>query len=116
MDCTKAYALAYLRDIDVNDEVVTYLLAIDETLTPFAGRFLVHGGGDLDGREGAWEGAIVVIEFPDRSAAVAWYESAAYQRILPLRVRNTHSVAVIVDGVPTGYTARDGLPPAAPSP
>lgn len=54
---------------------------IDDTFKPFGGEFIVHGG-DLDVREGHWDGALVIIRFPDRDSAVRWYESAHYQRIL----------------------------------
>ncbi len=105
---TPAYALAYLREVDFGEDIVEYLQRIDETLAPFGGRFLVHGG-ELVPVEGSWDGDIVVIAFPDRSAAVEWYESPGYQTILGLRTRNSSSIAAIVDGVPTGYRAVDGL-------
>ena len=38
-----------------------------------------------------------------------WYESPGYQAILPLRTENTESIATLVDGVPAGYQATDGL-------
>ena len=105
---TPAYALAYLQDVRFNDEIVDYLQRIDETLAPFGGRFLVHGGR-LTPAEGTWDGDLVVIAFPDLTAATDWYESPAYQEILPLRVDNSTSIAAIVEGVPTGYRAVDGL-------
>ncbi len=101
-----AYAIASLRSVDVNDEIVDYLQRIDATLTPFDGRFLVHGAmpevvdGDLPG-------AVVVIAFPDLEAAHAWYASSAYQAILPLRLRNSTGGAVVVDGAPDDYRAAD---------
>jgi uncharacterized protein (DUF1330 family) len=87
---------------------VEYLQRIDETLAPFGGRFLVHGG-TMTPLEGSWDGDLVVIAIPDRSAATARYESPAYQAILELRTRNSHSIAAVVQGVPTGYPAVDGL-------
>jgi len=48
---------------------------------------------------------VVVLEFPDRDAFRAWYDSPAYQEILPLRTRNSDGVTLIVDGVPEGYRA-----------
>ncbi len=105
---TPAYALAYLRDIDFGPELVDYLERIDRSLEPFNARFLVHGG-EVQPLEGEWDGELVVIEFPDREAAQEWYLSPAYQQILPLRLQHTRSMAAIVDGVPAGYTARQGL-------
>ena len=103
-----AYAVAYLREVELGEDIVDYLQRIDETLAPFGGRFLVHGG-TITPLEGMWDGDLVVIAFPDRSAATAWYESPAYQGIIELRTRNSHSIAAVVDGVPTGYRAVDGL-------
>lgn len=105
---TSAYAIAYLRDVELGDAIIDYLSGIDATLAPFGGRFLVHGG-EIHGVEGEWDGDVIVIEFPDHESAVRWYESPAYQAILPLRTGHSNGIAAIVDGVPTGYQATDGL-------
>ena len=99
-----AYAVAHLRSVDQNAEVAEYLLRIDATLEPFGGRFLVHGTLP-EVLEDAFPGVLVVIAFPDRDAAHAWYASPAYQDILPLRTRNSDGTAFVVDGVPDGYRA-----------
>lgn len=103
-----AYAIAHLRDVDVNAEIVDYIKRIDETLVPFGGRFLIHGVTP-EVMEGPWEGDLVVIAFPDIDAARNWYASPGYQAILPLRTRNSHSAAIILDGVPESYKATDFL-------
>ncbi|MFC7548652.1 DUF1330 domain-containing protein [Plantactinospora sp. GCM10030261] len=98
------YAIAHLRTPTGNDEVFEYLERIQATLDPFNGRFLVHGG-TVDVLEGTWPGTIVIIEFPDTDSAHAWYDSAEYQTILPLRTGNIEGEAVIVAGVEPGYDA-----------
>lgn len=103
-----AYALAYLRHVDVNADVVSYIEIIDETLAPYGGRFLVHGGR-LIGLEGEWDGDIVVIQFPSVEDATGWYESPGYQAILALRTDNSESIACVVEGLPEGYRASDKL-------
>lgn len=103
-----AYAFAYLRDVDLNEEVVDYIQRIEATMAPYDGRFIVHGGR-LVPAEGEWDGDVVVIAFPSLGAARAWYDSPAYQEILPLRTQNSRSVAAIVEGVPAGYRATDKL-------
>lgn len=103
-----AYAIAHLRDVDVNAEIVDYIKLIDETLVPFGGRFLIHGVTP-EVMEEPWEGDLVVIAFPDIDAARNWYVSPGYQAILPLRTRNSCSAALIIDGVPDGYRATDFL-------
>lgn len=103
-----AYAIAHLRDVDRNAEIVDYILRIDETLAPFGGRFLVHGA-TAEVIEEPWEGDLVIIAFPDLAAARAWYASPEYQEILPLRTNNSRSAAIIVEGAPEGYRATDFL-------
>lgn len=97
-----AYAIAHLRTPQVNADVVEYLERIQSTLDPFGGRFLVHGAL-VEEIEGTWPGTIVIIEFPDHAAARTWYDSPAYQAILPLRTDNIDGEAIIVDGVGAGY-------------
>jgi uncharacterized protein (DUF1330 family) len=64
----------------------------------YGGRFLVKGGpqsvleGDAPERH-------VIIEFPDRQAALDWYNSADYRAILPLAQSASRRDIVIVDGV-----------------
>ncbi|WP_235734341.1 DUF1330 domain-containing protein [Nocardioides alcanivorans] len=113
----KAYAFAYLTDVDFNDEIIDYLRRIDDTLAPFGGRFLVHGG-KISRTEGTRTGDVIIIEFPDAQAGNAWYDSPAYQAILPLRTENSQGIVALVEGVPTGYRALDKLAaqlPDAPS-
>jgi uncharacterized protein (DUF1330 family) len=98
-----AYAVSYLRDVVFGDDIIGYLRETDATLKPFGGEFIVHGG-HIEAVEGEWDGDLVIIRFPDRRSAIAWYESAEYQRILPLRVQNSRSMAAIVDGVKSGHT------------
>lgn len=103
-----AYAIAHLRDVELNAGIADYIGRIDATLAPFGGLFLIHGATP-EVMEGPWEGDLVVIAFPHRDAARAWYASPAYQAILPLRTNNSRSAAIIVDGVPDGYRAADFL-------
>lgn len=98
-----AYAVAHLHNPNPsNPEIGEYLRRIQGTLNPYGGRFLIHGG-DVEVVEGKWPGALVVIEFPDREKVRAWYNSGAYQDILPLRTRNIDGDVIFADGVPDGY-------------
>ncbi|MER7545295.1 DUF1330 domain-containing protein [Actinomadura sp.] len=100
-----AYALAHLRpQPPLHEDVFTYMERIQDTMDPFGGRFLVHGTAP-DVIEGPLEGAYVLIEFPDMDKARAWYESDAYQAILPMRTDNIDGTAVLLQGVPPGYDA-----------
>lgn len=99
-----AYAMAYLRSVDLNAEIAEYILRIDDTLTPFAGRFLVHGS-EPEVLDGELPGVVVGIEFPDIDAARAWYASDGYQQIADLRINNSDSAAFVVEGVDEDYRA-----------
>lgn len=107
---TKAYAIAYLNDVDFGEAIIEYIEKIDATMAPYGGHFLVHGG-TITPAEGEWTGDIVIIEFPDAQAATDWYASPGYQEILPLRTENSRSIAALVEGVPDGYRAVDKLAP-----
>ena len=99
-----AYALAHLRTPQINDEVLEYIERIQGTMDPYGGRFLVHGA-TVEVREGDWPGTVVILEFPDVDTARAWYESPAYQQILPLRTAHIDGDTIIVDGVAPAYSA-----------
>jgi uncharacterized protein (DUF1330 family) len=78
-------------DVEVHDPVgyKPYTEQVPHTLAPFGGRFIVRGG-DYETREGHWlPKRIVVLEFPGMDEARAWYDSPAYQAILP--IRQSHS-------------------------
>lgn len=103
-----AYAIGHLRDVAMGPEIVEYLRRIDETLAPFEGRFIIHGG-PVERLEGAWSGDLIVIEFPDKERARAWYASPAYRRILPLRMDNSKGDVILIDGVSRDHKATDIL-------
>jgi uncharacterized protein (DUF1330 family) len=108
----KGYAIGILEDVRMGPQIVEYLERIDSTLAPFGGRFIVHGG-PADAREGTNPGVMIVIEFPDRAHATQWYDSDAYQMILPLRTNNSVSTVLLIDGVDDDHRATDVLAGAA---
>ena len=81
-----AYAVAHLREVKFGPEIAEYLRRIDETLVPFQGRFLIHGGR-AHVLEGVWHGDLIVIEFPSLARARAWYESPGYRATAMLAKR-----------------------------
>lgn len=113
-DAVPAYAIGHLRSVQATDSIIKYLEQIDSTLEPFEGRFLVHGASPTV-LEGQWIGDLIVIGFPDRARAEAWYHSAAYQRILELRTSSSEGEILIIDGVTADHRATDILRVANPS-
>ena len=103
-----AYAVAHMRQVTMGPPIVEYLERIDATLAPFDGRFVVHGG-QVEVVEGTWPGHLIVIEFPDRARAHAWYHSAAYQQIVALRTDNSRSDVIVAEGIGSDHRATDVL-------
>lgn len=104
----KAYAVAIIRETQFNDDVANYLRRIDETLLPFSGKYIVHGG-PYHPLEGEWVGDMVMIEFPSMEKATGWYQSEAYSAIRALRTANTRGDVMLVQGVPEGHQGADIL-------
>lgn len=103
-----AYAIGHLEQVNMGPAIVEYLRNIDATLAPYDGRFLIHGGR-ADVMEGSFQGDLIVIEFPDIGRARDWYNSPAYQQILPLRRDNASGHVFLLDGVPDDHEATDVL-------
>jgi uncharacterized protein (DUF1330 family) len=103
-----AYAVADLHKVEMGPAIVGYLEKIDATLAPFGGRYIIHGGRKTV-LEGDWPGDIIVIAFPDRAAAAAWYDSPAYRAIKNLRTDHSEGDVVLVDGVGADHRATDVL-------
>ncbi|MFJ6759661.1 MULTISPECIES: DUF1330 domain-containing protein [unclassified Streptomyces] len=99
-----AYAIAHIRPETMNEDILRYIEEIQSTMTPFGGRFLVHGA-EVEVLEGPFPGTVVMLAFPDIEQARAWYASPAYQAILPLRTDHIAGEVILVEGVPAGYDA-----------
>ncbi|MCF3179680.1 DUF1330 domain-containing protein [Streptomyces polychromogenes] len=97
-----AYGFAHLRSRRNHSDVVEYLKRIQATLTPFAGRFVIHGP-PAEIVEGTWPGSMVLIEFPSLAEARAWYDSAAYRAILRLRTDHIEGDLLLIEGVGPNY-------------
>jgi uncharacterized protein (DUF1330 family) len=100
------YLINHLRiPADVpNQEGLEYLEKVEATFQAYGGKWLVLGQHD-EVLEGAWPGSVVLMEFPDRDAANAWYHSPAYQGILHLRTHNVVSDLILVDQVAPNFTS-----------
>lgn len=97
-----AYIVGHVSNVQVGDKIKEYLRRIDATLSPFGARWIIHDS-QPEVVEGNWDGALVVIEFPDLDQAHQWYHSKAYQEILHLRTDVSDGTAVVASGVAQGY-------------
>lgn len=92
-----AYMIARITLTDPED-YVAYASQTAALAERFGGRFLVKGGA-MTQLEGEGPDRHVVVEFPDRATAEAWYASDEYQAILPIALRASRRDLVIVEGV-----------------
>jgi uncharacterized protein (DUF1330 family) len=93
-----AYVIA---QVEVTDPTVfeQYRREVPATLAAFGGRFIVRGGAS-ETLEGDWQPKrLVIIEFPDRAAATAWWGSQAYAAPKALRQQSAHTQLLVVEGV-----------------
>lgn len=66
------------------EKLGTYSAIAAETLIPFGGKFIAKSTIETLHGESAFN-TKVVIQFPDHDSAVNWYNSDAYQQIIPTR-------------------------------
>ncbi len=80
----KAYVIGHVSVID-DEKWAQYRAAVPSTLAPWGGELVLRGKIEkvLAGAHG--HQYTVVIAFPSTSAVNNWYESNAYQALIPLR-------------------------------
>ena len=93
---------AYLIvDVEVTNpaDFEEYRQGVPATLDRYGGQYIVRGGR-TETLEGSWEPKrIVVLEFPDRAAAKAWWSSPEYAELKALRQSSARTELVLVDGI-----------------
>ncbi|HEY9021552.1 MAG TPA: DUF1330 domain-containing protein [Paracoccaceae bacterium] len=92
-----AYIIARIEVTDLED-YKTYASQTVALAEEAGGTFLVKGG-PMTQVEGSGPDRHVVISFPTREQALAWYHSPEYQAILPIALRSSTRDLVIVDGI-----------------
>lgn len=87
-------------NIDVTDPAgfALYRDAVPPVIAKHGGRYVVRGGETrrLEGEQ-EWH-RVVVLEFPSRQAAEAFYADPDYAPLLAMRLAASHSDMVLVDG------------------
>ena len=92
-----AYVIARIA-VTNPDDYAAYAAQTVALAAQWGGRFLVKGGAQQV-LEGTAPERHVIIEFPDRVTAQAWYDSADYREILPIARRAARRDVVIVEGI-----------------
>ena len=75
-----------------------YSAQVPQTIAAYGGNYLVRGGQATQLEGHAQGERNVVIEFPNREMAEAWYNSEAYQAIIAHRTNNSTGALVLVEG------------------
>lgn len=92
-----AYVI-YQGEVTDPDRYEQYKLAAAASIAAAGGRYLVRGG-PVEVLEGdAPSGRTVVLEFPDRQAALAWYRGEQYSAARELRRGAATARMYVVDG------------------
>ena len=79
--------------------MVEYSSKVNATIEKYGGRKIVRTD-DIAIVEGDWDPQrMTVIEFPDRAAAMAWYDSPEYAPLKAMRHGVSTANAIIVDSL-----------------
>jgi uncharacterized protein (DUF1330 family) len=79
------------------DAMKRYVAEAPATVEMFGGRYIVRAN-DVEALEGVWEhDRIVVVEFPDKQAALDWYSSDVYRPLRDLRQASAEAVILLVN-------------------
>lgn len=87
-------------DIHVTDPDTyeKYKSLASASIARHGGRYVVRGG-DTATLEGQWKpGRLVVLEFPSRERAEAWWRSPEYSEARQVRLASASAEMVLVDG------------------
>ena len=92
-----AYVVSRVRILDP-DAMRQYVNDAPATVAAYGGRYHFRGA-DVQALEGSWEhDRMVVLEFPSKAAALAWYESDEYRPLRELRQASAEAVILLADG------------------
>jgi uncharacterized protein (DUF1330 family) len=85
-----------------------YRQRVPATIAAFNGRYLSRVG-TVEVLEGDWTlNRVVILEFPDMSQLMAWYESPIYKPLREIRNRTAKAHLVAIEGLPSLPTTGEG--------
>lgn len=93
-----AYVVAEVAIRDAEAFMREYAPKVAGTLEPYGGRFLTSG--KVIALEGDVPQRFVIIAFDNAERARAWYDSSAYQQLVPIRLKTGTSTLFIAEGRP----------------
>jgi len=94
---TKAYLIGHIA-VTHPEGYAEYARQVPDTIHRHGGRYIVRGGDATELEGAAPAERHVVLEFPSRAAAQAWYDSPEYQAVIGARQKNSVGRLILVDG------------------
>lgn len=92
-----AYVMVQLEITDP-EKFKEYAALVPPTIEKFGGRYVVRGG-EYEVLEGEWpQRRHVVLEFPSRAVARAWYDSEDYAPLKAMRFAASTGNAILIEG------------------
>jgi uncharacterized protein (DUF1330 family) len=92
--------MIFIREGAIIDQAaMDAYLAGNSAAPPVAGLKPLAIYGELETLEGEPADAVVLLEFPDRAAANAWYHSESYQELINLRLKAAPYRCMMVEGL-----------------
>ena len=88
-------------NIEVSDatQYETYKQMAPDSIAVYGGKYIVRGG-PIDILEGRWTPRrVVILEFPDKRAALNWWNSSEYADAKAMRNACAYSELVVVEGL-----------------
>ena len=94
-----AYVIAFMQVKDDKKYDEDYVAHVGPLVAKYGGKPLALTAAP-DIREGSWPaGRNILIEFPDRESAVAWYEDPEYAPLIKLRNQLADGPLAILEGL-----------------
>ena len=97
----KGLSTYMIGEVNVNEpeKYKEYLTEVPKISAKFGAKYLVRGG-DITIHEGSWKPQrVVVIEFPNRKAAMDFYNGSEYALWKKIRHEYADSKIIFVDGI-----------------
>jgi uncharacterized protein (DUF1330 family) len=94
-------AVYLVSDVSILDAAAfqTYRARAASSIAKYGGKYLARGG-EVQALEGTWSPrTIIIVEFPSREQARAWYSSPEYASALELRDAALRRNLILIDGV-----------------
>lgn len=94
-----AYLIAERLEITDPDAMEAYRAGVGSTIEQYGGKFVVRRS-EPETIEGDWDPKrLIVIEFPERAALKAWYDSPEYTELKAMRMSSSRWNIIAVDGL-----------------